>query len=112
MIEAFAGESYGKRAGNRAIKLTSQRDHGSRRELVRESVRAFRRANFHAANVSGLSIAAIGRGGIHKNHGLAAADSFREFRRELMDAEKLNCGVGEFALEFIGSAPREPVVAA
>jgi hypothetical protein len=68
-------------------------------------------ADLQAANFSGVSIAAVGRGSVHKNHGVAAGDIFRHLGSELVGAEDLDLGTGELALEFIGRTPREPIVA-
>lgn len=54
--------------------------------------------------------ARLPRGGVHKDHKLAAADVFGKFRRQLVPAQ--NGHFRQPSFQFISGAPRQTVIAA
>ena len=112
VIETFTGERNRKGAWGGTEKLSRKREHRSRRKLVRKSRSLVGSGDSCGTHLSRLAVRSIGRGGIHKNHGLEATHGFRKLGRELVRAEDLDIAATESLFELIRSPPREPVVAA
>jgi hypothetical protein len=103
MIEALAARGHGECARSSSVKLPSQGDDGVRRQMMGKAGLAGGKQNLFAAHFAGR--AGAGRSGIYEDYRLEAADSFRQFRRKLMEAEDFNVRFEKFSFQFVGSAP-------
>ncbi len=116
MLEALAGERCRECARVGAVELRRHGNNYGRRQVVRKTS-LDRRASllsvyFFDADFTGKALSTLSRSSVHKNNGADPADSFRQLRRELVQAQNFDLRRGEFCFQRVGDAPSKAVVGA